>query len=82
MCLFDFSATEMIDFDMSSATVAEETSEPTSESQVEEGPSSSSFSSTPAGSQFGEKGERIRSASVRRAPITDPLAQNNKTVLI
>ena len=76
--MFDFSATEMIDFDKSSATVAEETSE----SQVEEGPSSSSFSSTPAGSQFGEKGERIRSASVRRAPITDPLAQNNKTVLI
>ena len=73
----------MIDFDMSSATVAEETPEPTSESQVEEGPStSSSFSSTPAGSQFGEKGERIRSASVRRAPISDPLAQNNKTVLI
>ena len=81
--MFDFSATEMIDFDMSPATVAEETSEPTSESQGEEGPSSSSFSSTPAGSQFGEKGERIRSASVRRAPISDPsLAQNNKTVLI
>ena len=72
----------MIDFDMSSATVAEETFEPTSESQGEEVPSSSSFSSTPAGSQFGEKGERIRSASVRRAPISDPLAQNNKTVLI
>ena len=78
--MFDFSATEMIDFDMSSATVAEETSEPTSGNQFEEGPSS--FSSTPAGSQFGEKGERIRSASVRRAPISDPLAQNNKTVLI
>ena len=80
--MFDFSATEMIDFDMSSARVVEETSEPTSESQFEEGPSRSSFSSTPAGSQFGEKGERIRSASVRRAPISDTLAQNNKTVLI
>ena len=73
----------MIDFDMSSATVAEETSEPASASQDMEDPStSSSFSSTPAGSQFGEKGERVRSASVRRAPVSDPLAQHNKTVLI